>query len=55
MYYVKELIPEFKVDTFIGIGATCNIYWWPLIDREVRIKAFNMLIKLYEDKLNEVS
>lgn len=39
-------IPEFNV-RFIE-GDPQQVYWWPIIDSESRIKAFDKLIKAYE-------
>lgn len=58
---IKAQIPEFTPEFF---GATprrkwvksFNIgleFWWDINDSESRIKAFNKLIKLYEDTYRE--
>lgn len=59
--YIKAIIPEFTPEFF---GATprrkkvkaFNIgleFWWDVNDSESRIKAFDKLIKLYEDVYRE--
>ena len=59
--YIKAIIPEFTPEFF---GATprrkCvkafNIgleFWWDINDSESRIKAFDKLIKLYENVYKE--
>lgn len=46
---IVKRIPEFTPDFFgankIYLIAIC--YWWPIEDRQSRIKAFNKLIEIY--------
>jgi hypothetical protein len=39
-------IPEFNAK-FLN-GDPLQVYWWPIVDSESRIKAFDKLIKAYE-------
>ena len=39
-------IPEFNAK-FLN-GDPLQVYWWPIVDTESRIKAFDKLIKTYE-------
>lgn len=59
--YIKAIIPEFTPE-FFGATPRCkkvkafNIgleFWWDINDSESRIKAFDKLIKLYEDVYRE--
>lgn len=64
--WLRELIPEFRFDTLGGDTNTSayrhlqekgdlsiwEIYWWDRYDIESRIKAFNKLINIYEDRVN---
>lgn len=46
---IRKIIPEFKPITFIK-NVNPNKYfgaWWPITDRESRIKAFDKLIEIY--------
>lgn len=46
---ISEIIPEFRPVTFIN-NVDPNKYngaWWPVTDRESRIKAFDKLIEIY--------
>ena len=38
-------IPEFNAK-FLN-GDPLQVYWWPIVDTESRIKAFDKLIKIY--------
>jgi hypothetical protein len=46
---IKYLIPEFNRD-FLDGGV--GLYWWPLEDRKSRLRAFNKLIAIYEEVVN---
>lgn len=50
---VKKLIQEFRRETF-NVSSNGSSYWWPLSDRGSRIKAFNKLIIIYEQKLKDI-
>ena len=48
---IGKIIPEFKPITFIK-NVNPNKYfgaWWPITDRESRIKAFDKLIEIYSN------
>lgn len=47
--YIEYLIPEFNRD-FLDGGV--GLYWWPLEDRKSRLRAFNKLIAIYEEAVN---
>ena len=47
--YIKYLIPEFDRDFLNG---NVGLYWWPLEDRDSRLEAFDKLIALYEEAVN---
>ena len=46
---IVKVIPEYKPSTFgldrEGVGGA----WWPVTDKESRIKAFNKLIEIYSE------
>lgn len=46
---IREVIPEFRPETFIKNVNPNNHFgaWWPITDRESRIKAFDKLIEIY--------
>lgn len=46
---IRKIIPEFKPTTFIKNFNPDNYFraWWPITDRESRIKAFDKLIEIY--------
>jgi len=44
---ISDFIPNFN-PIFLG-GEEGKAYWWPREDLESRIKAFNKLIKYYEE------
>lgn len=48
---IRKIIPEFKPTTFIKNVNPDNYYraWWPITDRESRIKAFDKLIEIYSN------
>lgn len=46
--YLNEHIPEFNPE-FLN-GDSFSIYWWPLDDSKSRIRAFDKLIYIYENK-----
>lgn len=46
-------IPEFNSVFLTGIAKGSLEPWWDIRDRESRIKAFEYLIKIYENKLKE--
>lgn len=43
---IHEIIPEYTPKTF-GSDAHEGTCWWPITDRESRIKAFDKLIEIY--------
>lgn len=43
---IHKIIPEYTPKTF-GSDAHEGICWWPIMDRESRIKAFDKLIEIY--------
>ena len=43
---IREIIPEYTPE-ILGATKPHNIFWWPIIDRESRIKAFDKLIEIY--------
>lgn len=46
---IREIIPEFKPETFnIRLAGDCHV-WWPPSDRKSRIKAFDKLIEIYSN------
>ena len=49
MINIGKIIPEFKPTTFIKNVNPNNYFraWWPITDRESRIKAFDKLIEIY--------
>lgn len=47
---IKFFIPEFN-RKFFNINKDNICYWWPRYDTESRLKAFDKLINLYEEKL----
>jgi len=51
VYYfeIKEYIPNFNPAFFDINLFDGDLYWWHLEDTESRIKAFDKLIKYYED------
>lgn len=48
-YDIRKIIPEFKPLTFINNFNPDKYFsaWWPITDRESRIKAFDKLIEIY--------
>lgn len=44
---IKKRIPEFKPETFNIDPMLWSVFWWPIHDRESRIKAFDKLIEIY--------
>ena len=46
---IRKIIPEFKPTTFINNFYPDKYFgpWWPVTDRESRIKAFDKLIEIY--------
>ena len=46
--YLSKYIPEFNPE-FLNGNSKC-VYWWPLTDTKSRIKAFDKLISIYENK-----
>jgi hypothetical protein len=46
---IRKIIPEFKPTTFLVNFNPDNYFraWWPITDRESRIKAFDKLIEIY--------
>lgn len=46
-------IPEFNSVFLTGIARGSLEPWWDIRDRASRIKAFEYLIKIYENKLKE--
>jgi hypothetical protein len=46
--YLSKYIPEFNPE-FLNGDPKC-VYWWPLNDVKSRIKAFDKLISIYENK-----
>lgn len=54
---IKTIIHEFNIYTFIKLDAYCgndNDYWWDINNTEVRNKAFDILISIYENKLKQI-
>lgn len=47
--YIEHLIPEFNRDFLKG---RAGLYWWPLEDRKSRLEAFDKLIAIYEEAVN---
>lgn len=45
---LNKYIPEFN-PKFLK-GDSTSVYWWPLNDSKSRIKAFDKLISIYENK-----
>lgn len=54
VYYseIKNIIPEFIPETF-GLNVEYNHLWWNSEDIDSRIKAFDKLIEIYKNKINE--
>lgn len=54
IYYsgIKYIIPEFIPETF-GLNVDHNCLWWDAKDIDSRIKAFDKLIEIYKNKINE--
>lgn len=46
---IEKVIPEFNPDFFETVPNKQN-YWWNIFDQESRIKAFDILINIYEEK-----
>lgn len=44
---IQQRIPEFKPETFNVDPKRLHDFWWPLRDRDSRIKAFDKLIEIY--------
>ena len=44
---IREIIPEFKPETFNVPPANIDGLWWSIYDRESRIEAFDKLIEIY--------
>lgn len=44
---IVKRIPEFTPSTFGFHETNPNSVWWPITDRESRIKAFDKLIEIY--------
>lgn len=55
IYYsdIKNIIPEFIPETF-GLNVEYPHLWWNIDDINSRIKAFNKLIEIYKNKIDEV-
>ena len=53
VYYskIKNIIPEFVPETF-GLNVEDNHFWWNIDDIDSRIKAFDILIEIYKNKIN---
>lgn len=48
---IKEVVPEFNT-TFLGVSPVEKMgLWWPPSDKQSRIRAFNLLIGYYENKI----
>jgi hypothetical protein len=43
---IRKIIPEYNPKT-LGSNIIVNALWWPITDRESRIKAFDKLIEIY--------
>jgi hypothetical protein len=43
---IRKIIPEYNPKT-LGSNTIVNALWWPITDRESRIKAFDKLIEIY--------
>ena len=46
---IREIIPEFKPETFNVCPSNIDGSWWHPSDRESRIKAFDKLIEIYSN------
>lgn len=46
---IREMIPEFKPETFNARFAKGHYAWWHSSDRGPRIKAFDKLIEIYSN------
>lgn len=47
--YIEYLIPEFNRDFLEG---SFGLFWWPLEDKKSRLEAFDKLIAIYEEAVN---
>lgn len=48
---VSRYIPEFSSDFLVGEHFIYGEPWWPINDRDSRLKAFDKLIEIYENKI----
>ena len=49
LYCIKQNIPEFNSIYLTGKDIPVFLFWWPLGDKQSRIKAFNKLINFYKN------
>ena len=52
-FEIKYIIPEFVPETF-GLNEEYSSFWWNVYDVNSRINAFDKLIKIYKNKINEI-
>ena len=53
IYCIERNIPAFNAWNFTGKRQPPYHFWWPLSDKESRLKAFDTLIMLYENSDKE--
>lgn len=52
---IRRIIPEFNLEFLEAKKYDIDWYWWHINDTESRIRAFDKLINLYKQKINENS
>ena len=51
-HYISEYYPEYFNTKVIDDPCSCDYeFWWPTSNKESRLKAFDKLIQVYENKL----
>lgn len=50
---IRQNIPEFNCIYLTGKDIPVFLYWWPLFNKQSRIKAFDKLINLYKNSNKE--
>ena len=53
LYYIEQNIPEFNSIYLTNKDIPICLFWWPLCDKQSRIKAFDKLINLYKNSDKE--
>lgn len=50
-YYsvIEKIIPEFNKSSLSKLNPKNKAYWWDTDNREIRLKAFDLLLDLYKD------